>query len=87
MLKYVCYYYLTILWSRWATCLFDGGDELDTPDELRHEKFGEAPGAIWNAKKQCEVSYTSTLIYDINYLFLFQLVLAFPYANNLPGHI
>ncbi|XP_028176382.1 A disintegrin and metalloproteinase with thrombospondin motifs adt-2-like [Ostrinia furnacalis] len=40
---------------QWATCLFDGADDLDTPNELKHEKFGEAPGAIWNAKKQCEI--------------------------------
>ncbi|KAL4716069.1 hypothetical protein ACJJTC_002834 [Scirpophaga incertulas] len=40
---------------QWATCLFDGGDEFDTPDELRHEKFGLAPGAVWGAKRQCEV--------------------------------
>ncbi|XP_053617820.1 A disintegrin and metalloproteinase with thrombospondin motifs adt-2-like [Plodia interpunctella] len=40
---------------QWATCLQDGGDELDTPDELRHEKFGSAPGAVWGAKRQCEL--------------------------------
>lgn len=27
----------------------------DTPHELQHEKFGDAPGIIWGAKKQCEV--------------------------------
>ncbi|XP_013194658.2 A disintegrin and metalloproteinase with thrombospondin motifs adt-2 [Amyelois transitella] len=40
---------------QWATCLQDGGDELDSPDELRHEKFSGAPGAVWGAKRQCEV--------------------------------
>ncbi|XP_026731681.1 A disintegrin and metalloproteinase with thrombospondin motifs adt-2-like [Trichoplusia ni] len=42
---------------QWATCLFDGGDDedLDAPVELQHERFGSAPGAIWSAKKQCEV--------------------------------
>ncbi|XP_045775267.1 A disintegrin and metalloproteinase with thrombospondin motifs 14-like [Maniola jurtina] len=40
---------------QWATCLFDGGDDLDTPHELQHEKFGDAPGIIWGAKKQCEI--------------------------------
>ncbi|KAG7310923.1 hypothetical protein JYU34_003762 [Plutella xylostella] len=38
----------------WATCLQDGGDDLDTPPELQHERFGDAPGNVWNAKKQCE---------------------------------
>ncbi|KAJ0182622.1 hypothetical protein K1T71_001991 [Dendrolimus kikuchii] len=40
---------------QWATCLLDGGDDLDAPNELRHERFGGAPGTIWNAKKQCEI--------------------------------
>ncbi|RVE49347.1 hypothetical protein evm_005962 [Chilo suppressalis] len=40
---------------QWATCLLDGGDDLDVSNELRHEKFGSAPGAVWGAKKQCEV--------------------------------
>nr|XP_026494741.1 A disintegrin and metalloproteinase with thrombospondin motifs adt-2-like [Vanessa tameamea] len=40
---------------QWATCLFDGGDELDVPQELQHERFGDAPGVMWGAKKQCEV--------------------------------
>ncbi|KAI5635750.1 metallo-peptidase family m12B reprolysin-like domain-containing protein [Phthorimaea operculella] len=40
---------------QWATCLLDGGDELDTPHELRHDRFGGAPGTIWGAKKQCEI--------------------------------
>ncbi|KAJ8736459.1 hypothetical protein PYW08_007115 [Mythimna loreyi] len=40
---------------QWATCLFDGSDDLDTPSELQHERFGGAPGAIWSAKKQCEI--------------------------------
>ncbi|XP_059048068.1 A disintegrin and metalloproteinase with thrombospondin motifs adt-2-like [Achroia grisella] len=40
---------------QWATCLLDGGDDLDTPTELQHERFGGAPGALWGAKKQCEV--------------------------------
>ncbi|XP_072937125.1 A disintegrin and metalloproteinase with thrombospondin motifs adt-2-like [Epargyreus clarus] len=40
---------------QWATCLFDGGDDLDAPDELRHERFGGAPGVTWGAKKQCEI--------------------------------
>ncbi|XP_050670666.1 A disintegrin and metalloproteinase with thrombospondin motifs adt-2-like isoform X2 [Leptidea sinapis] len=39
----------------WATCLFDGEDDLDTPKELQHNRFGGYPGAIWGAKKQCEV--------------------------------
>lgn len=41
--------------SRWATCLLDGDDGSDTPHELQHERFGGAPGALWTAKKQCEV--------------------------------
>lgn len=41
--------------SRWATCLTDGDDGLDTPNELKHERFGSAPGAVWTAKMQCEV--------------------------------
>lgn len=42
---------------RWATCLLDGEpDALDTPDALRHERYGGAPGRVWGAKKQCEVS-------------------------------
>ncbi|XP_030026870.2 A disintegrin and metalloproteinase with thrombospondin motifs adt-2 [Manduca sexta] len=41
---------------QWATCLLDGAeDDLDNPDELRHEKFGGAPGTVWSTKKQCEV--------------------------------
>ncbi|KAJ2947773.1 hypothetical protein O0L34_g9553 [Tuta absoluta] len=40
---------------QWATCLLDGGDDLDTPHELRHDRFGGAPGTIWGAKKQCEI--------------------------------
>ncbi|CAG9132357.1 unnamed protein product [Plutella xylostella] len=43
----------------WATCLLDGGDDLDTPPELQHERFGDAPGNVWNAKKQCEVNKIS----------------------------
>ncbi|XP_049880503.1 A disintegrin and metalloproteinase with thrombospondin motifs adt-2-like [Pectinophora gossypiella] len=39
---------------QWATCLLDGGDD-ETPEELRHERFGGAPGVIWGAKKQCEI--------------------------------
>ncbi|XP_012551184.1 A disintegrin and metalloproteinase with thrombospondin motifs adt-2 [Bombyx mori] len=41
---------------KWATCLLDGDDgEEDIPNELQHERFSGAPGAIWSAKKQCEV--------------------------------
>lgn len=40
---------------RWATCLLDSGEDLDTPNELKHERFGGAPGVVWGAKKQCEV--------------------------------
>ncbi|CAB3240453.1 unnamed protein product [Arctia plantaginis] len=42
---------------RWATCLLDGAeeDDQDIPSELQHERFGGAPGAVWSAKKQCEV--------------------------------
>lgn len=42
---------------RWATCLLDGAEEvdLDVPSELQHNRFGGAPGAVWTAKKQCEV--------------------------------
>lgn len=40
---------------RWATCLLDSGEDLDTPNELKHERFGGAPGFVWGAKKQCEV--------------------------------
>ncbi|KAH9641603.1 hypothetical protein HF086_009206, partial [Spodoptera exigua] len=47
---------ITVTFFRWATCLFDGSDDLDAPSELQHERFGGAPGAIWSAKKQCEVS-------------------------------
>ncbi|XP_073958021.1 A disintegrin and metalloproteinase with thrombospondin motifs adt-2-like isoform X2 [Choristoneura fumiferana] len=41
---------------QWATCLLDGEpDALDTPDALRHERYGGAPGRVWGAKKQCEI--------------------------------
>ncbi|CAH2102707.1 unnamed protein product [Euphydryas editha] len=40
---------------QWATCLFDGEDDLDVPKQLQHERFRDAPGVIWGAKKQCEV--------------------------------
>ncbi|XP_038208289.1 A disintegrin and metalloproteinase with thrombospondin motifs adt-2-like isoform X1 [Zerene cesonia] len=40
---------------QWATCLFDSEDDLDTPNELQHGKFGGYPGVTWGAKKQCEV--------------------------------
>ncbi|XP_047511015.1 A disintegrin and metalloproteinase with thrombospondin motifs 14-like [Pieris napi] len=40
---------------QWATCLFDGDDDLDTPKELQHSRFGGYPGMSWGAKKQCEV--------------------------------
>ncbi|XP_063549121.1 A disintegrin and metalloproteinase with thrombospondin motifs adt-2-like [Cydia strobilella] len=42
---------------QWATCLLDGQepDAEDAEDELRHERFGGAPGQVWGAKKQCEV--------------------------------
>lgn len=42
---------------QWATCLFDGSeeDDLDTPSELQHDRFGGAPGATWSVKKQCEI--------------------------------
>ncbi|CAK1544623.1 unnamed protein product [Leptosia nina] len=40
---------------QWATCLFDGDDDLDTPNELQHNRFGGYPGTSWGAKKQCEV--------------------------------
>ncbi|CAK1601860.1 unnamed protein product [Parnassius mnemosyne] len=40
---------------QWATCLLDGGDDEEVPDELLHERFGAAPGVTWDAKKQCEV--------------------------------
>lgn len=47
---------------RWATCLLDGDDgEEDIPNELQHERFSGAPGAIWSAKKQCEV-FRNTLL-------------------------
>ncbi|XP_026320254.1 A disintegrin and metalloproteinase with thrombospondin motifs adt-2-like isoform X2 [Hyposmocoma kahamanoa] len=39
----------------WATCLLDSGEDLDTPNELKHERFGGAPGFVWGAKKQCEI--------------------------------
>lgn len=45
-----------VFFCRWATCLFDGEDDLDVPQQLQHEKFGDAPGVIWGAKKQCEVN-------------------------------
>ncbi|CAH2050237.1 unnamed protein product, partial [Iphiclides podalirius] len=41
---------------QWATCLMDGGDDdEEVPHELRHERFGGAPGVVWDSKKQCEV--------------------------------
>ncbi|CAG9581270.1 unnamed protein product [Danaus chrysippus] len=40
---------------KWATCLFDGDDDTDIPPQLEHERFGDAPGLVWVAKKQCEV--------------------------------
>lgn len=33
----------------------DSGEDLDTPSELKHDRFGGAPGVVWGAKKQCEV--------------------------------
>ncbi|KPI94766.1 A disintegrin and metalloproteinase with thrombospondin motifs 3 [Papilio xuthus] len=41
---------------QWATCLLDGSDDdEDIPEQLHHERFGGAPGIVWDAKKQCEV--------------------------------
>ncbi|XP_068626453.1 A disintegrin and metalloproteinase with thrombospondin motifs adt-2-like [Battus philenor] len=41
---------------QWATCLFDGSDDdEEIPFELNHERFGGAPGVVWDTKKQCEV--------------------------------
>lgn len=47
---------------RWATCLLDSSEDLDTPNELKHERFGGAPGVVWGAKKQCEVCKRSSVL-------------------------
>lgn len=53
----------TCIFFRWATCLLDGAedDDQDIPSELHHERFDGAPGAVWSAKKQCEVKSMSIL--------------------------